>query len=112
MFSQTSTTNRRQFLERSMMGFGSAFLLPSLLASCTDHIVPPTNPGTPIVIQPLGLGEYSSLPQAVMNNKPANNQPALFITAASRTRLRNSHINFNLLYSFIICRFDGKLTRI
>lgn len=42
---QIKLTNRRQFLERSMLGFGSAFVLPSLLASCTDHIIPP--PVTP-----------------------------------------------------------------
>ncbi|GAB3788785.1 insecticidal delta-endotoxin Cry8Ea1 family protein [Spirosoma horti] len=39
-------TTRRQFLERSMLGFGSAFLLPSLLQSCTlqDHNIPPIKP--------------------------------------------------------------------
>ena len=37
-------TTRRQFLERSALGFGSAFLLPSLLTSCTDHRIDPDNP--------------------------------------------------------------------
>jgi len=45
MFSQKNLTNRRQFLERSMWGFGSAFLLPSLLASCTDHRIPDPDSG-------------------------------------------------------------------
>ena len=46
MFLQTNVHSRRQFLERSMLGFGSAFVLPSLLASCTDHLVPPNK--TPV----------------------------------------------------------------
>lgn len=37
-------TTRRKFLERSALGFGSAFLLPSLLTSCTDHRIDPSNP--------------------------------------------------------------------
>ena len=54
MFSQTTLTTRRNFLERSMWGFGSAFLLPSLLTSCTDHIIPP--PDTPVT--PPLVGDY------------------------------------------------------
>ena len=51
-------TNRRQFLERSMLGFGSAFILPSLLASCTDHIIPdPTKPPT----NPLPVGDATGI---------------------------------------------------
>lgn len=39
---QMGIHNRRKFLERSMWGFGSAFLLPSLLQSCmSDHTLPP-----------------------------------------------------------------------
>ena len=51
----TNLPSRRKFLERSMLGFGSAFVLPSLLASCTDHRITPgpitTTPGpdTPTV---------------------------------------------------------------
>ncbi|WP_461117560.1 insecticidal delta-endotoxin Cry8Ea1 family protein [Spirosoma jeollabukense] len=51
MFSQTNLTTRRQFLERSAWGFGSAFLLPSLMMqSCTDHNIPPIDP--PVVGDP------------------------------------------------------------
>ena len=52
MFLQTDLTTRRKFLERSALGFGSAFLLPSLLASCTDHRIPPS-PDGPILFPPL-----------------------------------------------------------
>ncbi|MBD2757160.1 insecticidal delta-endotoxin Cry8Ea1 family protein [Spirosoma validum] len=51
MFSQTAMTNRRNFLERSMWGFGSAFLLPSLLTGCTDHLISPT--GSPVEPPPV-----------------------------------------------------------
>lgn len=44
MFLQSNLTTRRKFLERSLWGFGSAFVLPSLLASCTDHNIPPDHP--------------------------------------------------------------------
>lgn len=44
MLLPTKLTNRRQFLERSMLGFGSAFVLPSLLSSCTDHLIPDPKP--------------------------------------------------------------------
>lgn len=48
MLLQTSLTSRRKFLERSAWGFGSAFLLPSLLQSCMqDHNIPPVNPPRP-----------------------------------------------------------------
>lgn len=49
MASQTTLTTRRQFLNRSAWGFGSAFILPSLLQSCMrDHIIPdPSNPVNP-----------------------------------------------------------------
>ena len=41
MSSQTSLTTRRQFLQRTTWGFGSAFVLPSLLQSCMqDHVIP------------------------------------------------------------------------
>jgi hypothetical protein len=40
-------TNRRQFLERSVLGAGSMLFLSELLASCTDHRIDPTKP--PIV---------------------------------------------------------------
>ena len=55
MLLQTRMTNRRQFLERSALGFGGAFLLPSLLTSCTDHRIP--DPTTPIALPPL-VGDY------------------------------------------------------
>jgi hypothetical protein len=57
MFLQTVLTTRRQFLEHSLLGFGSALILPSLLASCTDHRVPisPSGPTIPIP----SLGDYS-----------------------------------------------------
>ncbi|UFH57237.1 beta-1,3-glucanase family protein [Spirosoma sp. KNUC1025] len=42
---QTSKTTRRQFLERSALGAGSALFLPTLLQSCmTDHTLPPSVP--------------------------------------------------------------------
>ncbi|MGM9509014.1 insecticidal delta-endotoxin Cry8Ea1 family protein [Larkinella sp. GY13] len=43
--------HRRNFLERSMLGFGSAFLLPSLLQSCIkDHNFPtPQGPVGPVL---------------------------------------------------------------
>ena len=52
MFSRTSLTNRRTFLERTALGAGSMLFFPSLLASCTDHRI--VGPGdTPIVIPPI-----------------------------------------------------------
>ena len=44
-------TNRRKFLERSVLGAGSVLFLPGLLGSCTDHRIPPD--GTPIIFPPL-----------------------------------------------------------
>ena len=49
----TNFPNRRQFLERSMLGFGSVFVLPSLLVGCNDHRDPGSGitpgPDTPTV---------------------------------------------------------------
>ncbi|WP_080055642.1 insecticidal delta-endotoxin Cry8Ea1 family protein [Spirosoma aerolatum] len=59
MFLHSNLTTRRKFLERSLWGFGSAFVVPSLLASCTDHIIDPTNPNPPDVNPPLvGADDY------------------------------------------------------
>ena len=42
MFLETRRMTRKQFLQRSAWGFGSAFILPSLLQSCMrDHDIPP-----------------------------------------------------------------------
>lgn len=59
MLLQTNPYNRRQFLERSMLGFGSAFVLPSLLTSCTDHQITPGDPTTPIILPPYGAVEIN-----------------------------------------------------
>ncbi|WP_138994174.1 insecticidal delta-endotoxin Cry8Ea1 family protein [Larkinella sp. C7] len=46
MFLQSNLTNRRKFLQRSVLGAGSIFLSSSLLQSCTlqDHNIPPIKP--------------------------------------------------------------------
>lgn len=49
MFLQTYRHTRRKFLKRSALGAGGVLFSSMLLESCmTDHLVPPTGPGTPV----------------------------------------------------------------